>query len=92
VLYDKSTTIQLDRTVRMEGAALHRQIAVRAVQYRIDSGDWIAALAADGMFDSPLETFRMTTAALTPGSHAIEVQAQDEAGNMATEKTTLILK
>lgn len=89
VLFPKATTVLADRTARVEGSAAHRLVAVRAVQYRINNGDWIAAAAEDGLFDSPLEPFALTTAPLAPGTHTVEVQAQDEAGNAATQRTTV---
>lgn len=89
LLFPKATTVLSDRSVRLEGSALHRLVAIRAVQYRVDNGDWIAAAATDGLFDSPLEPFTLVTAPLAPGAHTIEVQAQDEAGNTAAEKTSV---
>jgi hypothetical protein len=84
-----------DRTLGIAGTATHPSgLVVRAVQFRVDSGaEWTAAVAADGLFDSANEPFTLTTpAALTPGSHTIEVQAQDEAGNTATQKTTITVR
>ena len=90
--FAKATTVQSDRSARLEGAALHPVVAVRAVQYRVDGGDWMAAAASDGLFDSSLEMFALTTAPLPAGAHRIEVQAQDEAGNTATRMTTVTIR
>lgn len=89
LLSSRATTVMSDRSAHLSGTALHRLIAIRAVQYRVDGGDWMAAAATDGLFDSSLEPFRITTPPLTPGAHTVEVQAQDEAGNLATQKTTV---
>jgi sugar lactone lactonase YvrE len=85
-------TVNADRTVRLTGVAAHPSVAVRAVQYRIDNGEWSAALATDGLFDSGREPFTLTTTALPPGAHTLEVQAQDEAGNATTARVTVTVK
>jgi len=50
----------------------------------VDGGDWAAAAPDSGMFDSPSEDFTITTPNLSLGSHKVEVQAIDAAGNAAT--------
>lgn len=92
VLFKTATTVQSDKTVRMEGVASHPLSGIRAVQFRVDSGEWMAARANDGIFDGMTEPFTLTTAPLSPGTHTIEVQAQDEAGNTATQKTTMVVR
>lgn len=89
---DRDVTINPDKTAKIEGIAMHPSAAVRAVQFRVDGGDWTAGIARDGIFDSTLETFTLTTAALTPGSHTVEVQALDEAGNTATRRVTVTVR
>lgn len=91
----KTAAPTADRTVRVAGVATHPSgLVVRAVQFRVDTAtDWTAAVAADGLFDSPNEPFTLTTpGALTPGAHTLEVQAQDEAGNTTTQKTTITVR
>ena len=85
-------TTASDRTVRVEGTALHDLVAIRAVQWRLDGGEWMAASASDGLFDSGSEAFRVVTAALAPGTHKLEIQAIDEAGGNATETVTVTVK
>lgn len=89
ILLDKATLVRPDKRARLEGMAMHGLVAVRAVQYRVDNGDWVAAVAQDGLFDGRTENWGATTMPLATGAHTIEVQAQDEAGNTATRKTTL---
>jgi WD40 repeat protein len=74
-----------DGAVTLEGSALQTGAAIRAVQFRVDGGDWTAAIATDGLFDSTLESFSLTTPTLTKVKHRLEVQVQDEAGNTATQ-------
>jgi hypothetical protein len=81
-----------DRSVTLLGTASQSLIAVTAVQYRVDNGEWMAAVPSDGIFDSANEGFSFTTAALTPGTHTLEVKAFNAANLTATEKITLDIK
>jgi sugar lactone lactonase YvrE len=93
VLFRKAVTVLADRSARVEGIALHRGgVAVRGAQYRVDGGDWMAAVAQDGIFDSDSEPFALTTASLPSGSHTVEVQTQDEAGNVASQQVTVTVR
>jgi sugar lactone lactonase YvrE len=86
VLFKSGLKRGTDGVVTMEGSAFQTGAAIRAVQFRVDGGDWTAAIAADGLFDSTLESFILTTSALATGrEHRLEVQVQDEAGNTATQ-------
>jgi sugar lactone lactonase YvrE len=87
-----ATKINADRTVSLEGAALQNLIPVTAVQYRVDGGEWIAASPADGIFDSTMESFTLTTAPLAPGTHTIEVKAFNAANTTAAEKVSVEVK
>ncbi|MES2459485.1 MAG: SpoIVB peptidase S55 domain-containing protein [Armatimonadota bacterium] len=79
-----------DGAVTLEGSSLQTGAAIRAVQFRVDGGDWTAAIATDGLFDSTSESFTLTTAPLVKGStHRLEVQVQDEAGNTTTQTLTV---
>ena len=80
------------RTIQMKaataatitGTATSKLVEISGVQYRVDGGDWAAAAPDSGMFDSPSEDFTITTPNLSLGSHKVEVQAIDAAGNAAT--------
>lgn len=82
------------RTIQMKaataatitGTAISKSVEITGVQYRVDGGGWAAAAPDSGMFDSPTEDFTITTANLSLGSHKVEVQAIDAAGN-ATSQT-----
>jgi hypothetical protein len=58
---------------------------ITAVEYRVDDGDWTAATASDGAFDSPSEGYTFTTASLADGEHTVYVRATDSAGNTTAE-------
>lgn len=81
-----------DRVFTVTGTALQKTIAITAVQYRVDNGEWTAAVPSDGIFDSTLESFQVTTASLTPGKHTIEVKAFNAANNTVVETLTIEAK
>src|SRR5205807_3685478 len=58
------------------------RVTLRGAEYRIDEGEWTAIDAADGIWDSGLEQWRLATDVLTPGDHAIQVKTVDLAGNI----------
>jgi hypothetical protein len=60
------------------------------VHYRVDGGDWTAAQAADGAFDSYKETFRFTPDPLPTGQLDVEVRVVDSAGNVLTQTLATI--
>lgn len=76
--------VQEDRTVQVSGFVLQKLVPVTAVQVRIDSGEWLSAEAGDGVFDSPLETFRFRSDKLPKGEHQVTVKAYNAAGLIAT--------
>ena len=78
-------TINADKTVTLRGIAQTKLAFVQAVQAKADGGDPVAASADDGLFDSTSEPWTLTLPALSSGSHKIEVQALDQAGNKATQ-------
>ena len=92
VLFKHGMATLPDHTVRLEGIALHPSVAIRGVQYRVDGGEWLAAAANDGIFDSRSESFTLVTLPLPVGTHHIEVQAQDEAGNTVTQQATVVVR
>jgi len=88
-LLPNAAQVNGDRTVRLEGVAAQSLIAVTAVQYRVDNGEWIAAVPSDGIFDSVMEPFTVATAPLAKGTHTIEVKVFNAASTTATEKVTV---
>jgi sugar lactone lactonase YvrE len=84
--------VNADHTVHMEGVAVQTMIAINAVQYRVDNGEWMAAEPVDGLFDGSTESFRINTSALTAGKHTIEVQAFNTTGSFASDKESVEVK
>jgi len=86
VAFKKTLTVQADKSVRVEGVAYHDMVGIAGVQYKVASEDWAAAAPSDGIFDTPFETFVITTRPLPKGNHKLDVKAIDQAGNAATTK------
>ena len=70
-----------DPTPTLTGTATDVTSPITSVEYRVGSGDWIAAEAIDGAFDSTSETYTFTTATLANGQHTVQVKAKDAADN-----------
>ncbi|BDI31241.1 hypothetical protein CCAX7_32920 [Capsulimonas corticalis] len=83
-LTTSAPVVGTDKTVTIQGTATSSSVFVKAVQYRVDNGDWMAAAPDDGLFDSTHEAFSFTTIPLTTGAHTIQIQSLDMAGNSAT--------
>lgn len=79
-----------DTTPSFTGTAMDADgTGVVSVEYRLLGSDgttvlrtWQAAAPVDGAFDSNLEEFSFTLAALTDGRYTVEVRATDAAGNV----------
>jgi len=68
-----------DTTPTFTGTATDTQSNIASVEYRVDSGSWVAATASDGTFDSLSEGYTFTTSALSIGEHTVYVRATDAA-------------
>lgn len=90
-LQSSSLKVNADRSVKLNGTAVQKEIAINAVQFRVDKGEWISAIPNDGLFDDPMEDFTIITQPLSPGDHEIEVMAFNTAGltGTATQKVTV---
>ncbi|MCE5315479.1 MAG: SpoIVB peptidase S55 domain-containing protein [Armatimonadota bacterium] len=85
VLYQRSVVKAGAGPVTISGSATSKMIEIMGVQFRVDSGEWMAASPDDGMYDSGYEMFKVVTSNLAVGSHKVDVQAIDSAGNASTE-------
>jgi len=66
---------------------------ITSIEWRVDGGPWQAATATNGAFDSDVEDFHFTPAALAPGLHTFEVRATNSGGNVsaiATDTLTIL--
>ena len=55
---------------------------LQSVQYRVNDGPWLPAVAADGAFDSYKEQVTFTTEPLSTGNHTFTVRSYDNFGKM----------
>ena len=62
---------------------------LRRGEYSLDAGPWIPVEAADGITDSPSESFRFRLENLHPGEHLVVFRAYDAAGNAGLSKLLL---
>lgn len=91
-------TIEPNTTITISGLATQTANGqVSTVEYRLENGNWQAATATDGSFDSGNEAFTVTldTTALSPGTYTVFVRAIDNQGYIestpATETFTIAL-
>ncbi len=77
--------VKANGSATLTGIASSKLVEITGVQYRVDGGPWNAAAADDGVFDSPEESFTITTGSLSTGKHKVEVEAIDKAGNSASQ-------
>ena len=73
-ILDRTAEVR-ERAVTARGTADGGKAPISTVSYRVNKGEWSAAEAMDGLFDSPVEPYRIVTDPLTPGEHTIEVRA-----------------
>ncbi len=57
---------------------------VTSAEFRVDEGEWLAAVAGDGIFDGRYEAVVLDEGRLPTGSHQVEVRARDAGGNEVT--------
>ena len=70
----------------ISGTAKDEYSKIVKIQYTIDGQEWIPAFPMDGIFDSPEESFQITTRLLTPGDYTLIINAFDGEGNIGIEK------
>ena len=66
-----------------------RGSALRRCEYSIDAGPWMPVEAADGVTDSPHESFPIHIASFPAGEHLISVRVYDAAGNAGLAKVVV---
>jgi hypothetical protein len=91
-LLASSLRVNADRTIYLEGSATQKLIPITAVQYRIAGGEWHAAAPVDGIFDSMIENFTLSTSALAPGTYTLEVKAFNATNATVTGRLTVEVK
>ena len=64
---------------------------ISRVEFRVDTGNWLLAIADDGGFDEVEENFSFTTPSITGGVHLIEARAVNSVGNTASATSTITI-
>lgn len=64
---------------------------VRA-EYSVDGGPWMPILPADGVPDSPRETFRVVVKGLAAGEHILALRVADSSTNVGTGKVSVVVR
>jgi hypothetical protein len=59
-------------------------VTIGNAQFRVDYGNWMDTISADGAFDEAEEDFTFTTPTLLEGTHTIEVRGVNSVGNIET--------
>ena len=73
--------------IRLTFTAADSFSLIRDTAYAVDAGDWVAVQPADGLNDSPVESYDLTLKHPGPGEHSIVVRSTDAAGNTGSGKT-----
>lgn len=79
-------------TVQVSGFVIQKLVPVTAVQVQIDEGQWLAAEAEDGVFDSTVEAFRFRSERLSAGEHRLSIKAFNAAGLSAVWQKKITVK
>ena len=59
---------------------------IATAEFSIDGGEWNLIFPVDGIADSAMEEYKITTAELATGEHLIGIRASDADGNTGTAK------
>jgi hypothetical protein len=70
----------------VEVTAEDRASSLRRCEYSVDAGPWTPVEAADGVTDSPRESFPIRLEGFPQGEHLISVRVYDAAGNAGLAK------
>ena len=64
---------------------------IASAEYSLDGTTWLPMSAADGALDSPSEKIVAKTSIDKPGVYNLRVRGADEMGNVASEKTVILV-
>ena len=75
-----------DGRVRVRFGVEDARGMVRRADVSVDSGEWRAVFPADGIADSPSETYQLELPAAEPGEHTVSFRAFDGGGNVSSTR------
>jgi hypothetical protein len=64
---------------------------IATAEFSIDGNAWNLVFPSDGIADSPLEEYRITTPELPPGEHMIGIRSSDRNGNTGTARLIITI-
>lgn len=76
-------------TIELTVEAVDATSPLRRCEYSLDATGWIPVEAADGVTDSPSETFHVRLDNLRAGEHLVVVRVYDSAGNAGLAKLVI---
>jgi len=76
-------------SAQIEFSAADNGSALRRCEYSLDASEWVPVEGADGVIDSPRETFSLDLKNLSAGEHLVAVRVADSANNTAVAKFIL---
>jgi hypothetical protein len=90
LLFRNSLAVDDERRGQVTGIASDESSPIRSVEYRVGDGDWrsLPLTAVESM----MSEVSITTDALDPGTHTLEVRTFDAAGNLATDNVELTVE
>ena len=75
--------------VELDVEAVDAASPLRRCEYSLDAGPWTPVEAADGVIDSPQESFQVQLENVPAGEHVLVLRAVDSAGNAGLAKVVL---
>jgi sugar lactone lactonase YvrE len=76
-------------SIELDVEAIDAVSPLRRCEYSVDAGPWVPLEAADGVIDSPRESFRVQLQSVAAGEHVIVIRAIDSAGNAGLAKVVI---
>src|SRR5207253_9769129 len=77
------------QTVELDMEAVDAASALRRCEYSLDAGPWTPVEAADGVIDSPRESFHLKLQDVSAGEHVLVLRATDSAANPGLAKVVI---
>ncbi|MCX7012336.1 MAG: hypothetical protein NTW86_07205, partial [Candidatus Sumerlaeota bacterium] len=81
-----------DGKYRLTASAHDAATMIASARFKIDAAEWRLAFPADGIFDSPTETFDFGVSLPKPGEHNVALMVVDREGNTTVAKRTVVAK